>query len=84
MLTAQPQTKKEPCFNATADNVTHLCHRKYAHVSHKGLEMLQSKEMVTGLPKMSNTVVMCTDCVKGKQHHDLIPKKSQWRATLKL
>ena len=40
--------------------------------------------MVCGLPKLSASSVTCTDCINGKQHRDLIPKKSTWRVTQKL
>lgn len=40
--------------------------------------------MVKGLPKMTSPTIVCTDCMKGKQHRDAIPKKSQWRDTQKL
>lgn len=40
--------------------------------------------MVTGLPEINEAEVVCTDCLKGKQHRDLFPKKSKWRASEKL
>lgn len=39
---------------------------------------------MTGLPKLSSPLKLCTDCIKGKQHRDMIPKQSEWRATQKL
>ena len=53
-------------------------------MSYKGLRTLLYKNMVCGLPKLSASSVTCTDCINGKQHRDLIPKKSTWRVTQKL
>ena len=40
--------------------------------------------MVRGLPKFPFSNTICTECIKGKQHRDPIPKKSTWRAAQKL
>lgn len=37
--------------------------------------------MVRGLPSFVDTDVVCTDCLKGKQHREVIPKKAMWRAS---
>ncbi|XP_073219743.1 uncharacterized protein [Cicer arietinum] len=56
----------------------------YGHLSLKGLQVLENKEMVKGLPHLSSTIEVCTNCMKGNQHRDSIPKKSQWRVKEKL
>lgn len=84
VLLAQSQAKKESCFHTTTQDLSHLWHRRYGHLGKKGLKTLQSKKMVRGLPQLPTSTVVCSDCVKGKQHRDPIPKKSQWRATEKL
>ncbi|KAL6321847.1 hypothetical protein AAG906_035546 [Vitis piasezkii] len=83
-LLANKQEKKEVCFQASAQELYHLWHRRYGHLSHKGLNILQTKNMVRGLPHLLPTTLVCTDCLNGKQHRDPIPKKSAWRATKKL
>nr|KYP40553.1 Retrovirus-related Pol polyprotein from transposon TNT 1-94 [Cajanus cajan] len=40
--------------------------------------------MVIGLPSMKTPKAICTICLMGKQHRDVIPKKSSWRASMKL
>lgn len=40
--------------------------------------------MVHGIPQFKDSSTLCTNCMIGKQHKDLIPKKSNWRATEKL
>jgi len=38
----------------------------------------------SGLPHLPLLTEICTDCIKGKQYCDRIPKQSNWRATQKL
>ncbi len=38
----------------------------------KGLKTLQTKGMVRGLPSFSEGEIVCTNCLKGKQHRDVI------------
>lgn len=72
------------CFHTSSEDLTHLWHCRFGHLSNKGLNVLQRKEMVKGLPKLSKDRKVCDDCMKGKQHRDPIPKKSQWRAKTRL
>lgn len=75
---------KEVCLQTTTQNLAHLWHRKYGHLSYESLQTLQNKEMVRGLPKLADSKTVCVDCLKGKQHRDSIPKRSTWRASEKL
>lgn len=52
-----------------------LWHQRYGHLGYSGLKTLKNKEMVKGLPSFAETEVVCTDCLKGKQHREIIPKK---------
>ncbi|RVW84289.1 Retrovirus-related Pol polyprotein from transposon TNT 1-94 [Vitis vinifera] len=83
-LLANKQEKKEVCFQASAQELYHLWHRRYGHLSHKGLNILQTNNMVRGLPHLLPTTLVCIDCLNEKQHRDPIPKKSAWKATKKL
>lgn len=80
ILLAQSQVQPNMCFHTKAQNLSHLWHRRYGHLSYKGLRTLQYKEMVRGLPQLSDSNVTCTDCIVGKEHRDPIPKRSTWRA----
>lgn len=55
------------CFNMTGEEISHLWHRRYAHLSIKGLKTLVSKGLVKGLPHISDLGAVCSDCMKGKQ-----------------
>lgn len=68
---------------ATEDS-SQLWHRRFGHLSYKGLRTLQHKQMVKGLPFFKDSSKSCPGCFVGKQHRDVIPKKSQWRASHKL
>lgn len=84
VLLANTQEQKPACFHTSSQDVTHLWHCRYGHLSYRGLKTLQTKNMVCGLPQLAPTSVMCTVCLVGKQHRDNIPKKSAWTATEKL
>jgi hypothetical protein len=86
ILLANTQERNDVCFHTSlpSPNATQQWHSRYGHLSHQGLEILQTKNMVRGLPKLTPTTETCTDCLIGKQHRSSIPKKSTWRATEKL
>ena len=88
ILLAQTQTssqaQQERCFHTSSQDLSHLWHRRYGHLSYKGLRTLQYKKMVRGLPQFPASNVICTDCINGKQHRDPISKRSTWRASQKL
>lgn len=84
VLTAASQSKKPACFHTTTPDLSNLWHCRYGHLSHRGLKTLQDKKMVKGLPQFEASKIVCTDCMAGKQHRDPIPKRSSWRASLKL
>ncbi|KAL5747491.1 hypothetical protein ACOSQ2_024788 [Xanthoceras sorbifolium] len=77
-------TQCDHCFHTKAQNLSHLWHRRYEHLSYKGLRTLLYKNMVRGLSQLSASSVTCTNCINRKQHHDPIPKRSTWRETQKL
>ena len=78
------QEQANQCFLTGTQNLCHLWHRRYGHLSYKGLRTLSYRNMVCGLPPLSTSNAICTDCLKGKKHRDPIPKKSTWRASQKL
>lgn len=84
VLFAQSQEmfhQQNQCLHTSSQNLSQLWHRRYGHLSYKGLKTLQNKEMVRGLPKFPVSNELCTDCIIGKHHRDPIPKKSSWRAS---
>lgn len=72
------------CFKAACEDVTHLWHCRFGHLSLKGLKILSQKDMVRGLPSLGESSKVCGDCLAGKQHRDPFPKRSSWRATQRL
>lgn len=83
ILFAETQEKRETCFHTGAQDLTQLWPRRSGHLSYKGLEILKTNDMVRGLPYLSPTTEVCSDCLKGKQQRLSIPKKSAWRANPK-
>jgi len=84
VLIAKDQVKDVSCSHTQAQDVSHLWHYRYGHLSHKGLRTLQYKKMVQGLPQLPVSTTKCTACFSGKQHKEPFPKKSQWRASQRL
>lgn len=72
------------CFHTSIEDMNYLWHCRLGHLSNKGMITLQKQQLVRGLPKLTNDDRVCTDCMRGKQHRDPIPKKSNWRAKEKL
>ena len=82
--TSQPVKEEVNCLQTTTQDIAHLWHRRYGHLSYKGLKTLQDKRMVRDLPSFPESKATCVACLKGKQHRDVIPKKSAWRASKRL
>ncbi|CAL2276267.1 unnamed protein product [Prunus armeniaca] len=83
-ILAMSQPSKAACFHTTTQDMSQLWHRRYGHLSYKGLRTLQFKKMVHGLPQLAVSTTVCKDCMIGKQQRDPFPKKSIWRASQKL
>ncbi|GAA0152486.1 hypothetical protein LIER_10958 [Lithospermum erythrorhizon] len=58
-----------------------LWHKRYGHLSFKGINTLQSKDMVRGMPMFKEQEVVFTDCLNGRQTGSAIPKHSNSRAS---
>ncbi|GAU12447.1 hypothetical protein TSUD_229810 [Trifolium subterraneum] len=72
------------CFKASHSNENQIWHQRYGHLSYKGLGVLANKKMVIGLPCVKEPTDKCSNCMKGKQHREAIPKMRLWRASAKL
>lgn len=59
---------------------TRLWHLRYGHLNVKSLNLLNQKEMVSGLPKIES-LGLCEGCVYGKQHKKSFPTGKSRRAT---
>ena len=75
-----PQVMVNNYFLTNVSETTKLWHRGYEHLNYKILKSLKNKKMVEGLPKLSATSEICSDCLIGKHHRDPIPNKCLWRA----
>lgn len=80
----------ECCFQTDIQEIAHLWHCRYGHLSYTGLQTLASKNMVKGLPNLGEIIasrktnVVCIGCLKGKQHREIMPRKATWRAEARL
>jgi len=55
-------------------------HKRFGHLGLTSLATLAEKDMVAGLPAITNTGAVCEVCMKGKQNRANIPKRSEWRS----
>jgi hypothetical protein len=62
------------CLQISKVEETELWHYRYAHLSIKGLKVLNRKQMVKGLPELKEIEGKCSDCLTDKQHRETIPK----------
>jgi len=72
------------CFQTVTEDNSHLWHCRFGHLSFKGLRTLIYKKMVRGLPLLQASSKVCSDCMVGKQHCEVISKMSLWRASQRL
>ncbi|GAU40816.1 hypothetical protein TSUD_398000 [Trifolium subterraneum] len=71
----QVKTIEVECLaTSTEDKDSDLWHKRYGHLNFKSLSMLNSKNMVLGLPSVIAPVDTCTTCLLGK--HPRSPFKS--------
>ena len=81
ILHAISQPIASTCFNTITEDMGQLWHCRYGHLSFKGLNTLQQKKMVNGLPQLKSPSRLCKDCLVGKQQRHSFPRKSTWRAS---
>ena len=77
----QKSVSAQNCFHVGSRDLSSLWHKRYGHLSFKGLQTLQKKGMVFGLPDFKIAEMACTNCFLGKQRRETIPKRSVWRAS---
>lgn len=70
----------ETCLSTRLKDDAWLWHFRYGHLNFGGLKTLQQKEMVVGLPKFSNPMEVCEECVIAKQHREPFSKGQTQRA----
>ena len=73
--------QEQVCLKSSSEENAMLWHNRYGHLSFTGLNLLQQKEMVIGLPNLNASTKVCGDCLTGKQQRNSFPKESTWRAT---
>ena len=81
VLLDQRPSEEQICYSSLTDDSAGIWHRRYGHLSYDGLKTLQQKNMVQGLPHIKPPVILCEECMLGKQARDPFPKSSTWRAT---
>jgi transposase InsO family protein len=81
VLADYSQSKDQKCLSSMITDQYTLWHYRYGHFSWNGINILQQKKMVDGLPHFKVIQQVCEGCLAGRQHRDSFPKGSIWRAS---
>jgi len=79
VLADYSQSKDQKCLSSMITDQYTLWHYRYGHLSWNGINILQQKKMVDGLPHFKAIQQVCEGCLAGRQHRDSFPKGSIWR-----
>ena len=60
MLCSSSPSPKPDCLYTSADDLAHLWHCRYGHLSYKGLRTLQFKNMVQEIPQFKRPSTVCS------------------------
>lgn len=74
----------ENSMHAQANELTWLWHKRFGHSNLQSLKFLSSKNMVKGLPAISEIIGVCEGCQLGKMSRKKFPSGQAWRASKKL
>ncbi|CAO2836221.1 unnamed protein product [Amaranthus hypochondriacus] len=81
MFPLQLNTEGQKCYyGAIGDNESWKWHKRFGHLHFNGLKLLQSKNMVHGLPTIEDPKQVCEICTAGKQARLPFQKGVSWRA----
>ncbi|WZZ07843.1 hypothetical protein YC2023_093764 [Brassica napus] len=69
------------CLQLTEISESATWHARLGHVSTDTMNMMISKEMITGIPNISVEEGTCTSCLMGKQARASFPKATTYRAS---
>ena len=75
---------QEKSMQAKTNELTWLWHKRFGHSNLQSLKFLSSKNMVKGLPLISETIGVCEGCQFGKMSRKSFPTGQAWRASKKL
>ena len=80
MFRLEVSTVEDFALVAEEQNESKLWHLRYGHLNAKGLQLLERKDMIYGLPKIQ-TFDLCEGCIYGKQTRKPFPTGKAWRAS---
>ena len=71
-----PPPQDQKCYSSAVTDQSTLWHHRYGYLSWNGINILQQKKMVDGLPNFKAIQQVCEGCLVGRQHRDTFPKES--------
>ncbi|CAL9013160.1 unnamed protein product [Prunus brigantina] len=73
-------TNKEFALKTSVHECSKLWHKRFGHLNFKSLKLLQTQELVLGLPEIQEHDAVCHGCAMGKNHREAFPQETKWRA----
>lgn len=67
MNAEEKPTERSSCLQTSTQSVANLWHKRFGHLSDKGMEILKKEEMVVGLTEIESSIKTCEQSLKGKQ-----------------
>jgi hypothetical protein len=61
-----------------------IWHKRLGHLNFASMKKMQQKEMVCGLPVLTEVEDVCAGCALGKHHREKFDKEQAWRASYPL
>jgi hypothetical protein len=61
-----------------------IWHKRLGHLNFASMKKMQQKEMVCGLPVLTEVEDVCAGCASGKHHRDKFDKEQAWKASYPL
>nr|GEZ53824.1 hypothetical protein [Tanacetum cinerariifolium] len=80
----QLEKVKSRCLLGKSDEEVKLWHTRMGHVNYVELKLMSDKEMVQGLPKITNQNGLCEGCLEGKQARKSFSTHSNFMSTRRL
>lgn len=74
------ETSDFGCLLMQNDEENWLWHKRFGHVNFKEIELMATKQMVQGLPKISQPKDVCTGCLMAKQTRKYFPSQTSYNA----
>lgn len=75
------ESSKPMCLMSKVETKSKLWHARLGHVNYQAMHLMSSKQMVRGMPKVTQPKEKCVGCLMSKQARKPFPSKAEYSAT---